>query len=459
MKHAAVYVRISSLKDDRGVSVERQIDECIKLALSHGFPIDPAYIYLDNGVSGKNLKRPAIQRLIAAIQANQISRLYVWDLSRLSRSVRDTEELLDLFAKHKVEFIAVNGFADISTPEGEMMTGFQAQLAQYWRKKTSKAIRDYYATLRADNIYLGRRPPFGLVVSGNGKQRKLSPHPETFPIVRAFLEMYADELAFAHVRGAELLVSSGLLWRDAKGNPRRPKPIDLQRVILLLPLYLPFLPVSLARRVQNVRAKRKNHKENSNVRRFGSLLRRVIACAHCESKLWMHRSDQWTFSYRHPFTDCAYAGKTISHTKPDEFVLDRLADLDKLSQADRAAIRAFLVAPAADPFVAQRAERQRIQNQLDKLVDEWLEVGLTPEQFRNKRDKLQERLTQTPAPPDPPSGMDEETADALMANLYASVAHQAATDAEIGNRIIAALFRQVTYNFQTKEITAHYTWE
>jgi site-specific DNA recombinase len=241
MSNAALYARISSLKDDKGVSVERQLDECIRLAKSHGYTIAPEHIYIDNGKSGKNLKRPAIQALLKAIESGAVSHLFIWDIARLSRSVRDTDILLELLGKHKVELFTVSGFSDVTTPEGELLTGFQAQMAQYWRRKTSKSVKDHYAYLRSQGVYLGRRAPFGLVLVGNGKTRRVEPHPDQFPAVVAFFEMYASGEAFASQRGTRLLFERGHLWQDRHGNRFKVTPSHLKKLLANVPLFLPRL--------------------------------------------------------------------------------------------------------------------------------------------------------------------------------------------------------------------------
>lgn len=459
MSQAALYARISSLKDDKGVSIERQIDECLKLAKSHGFDVAKEWHFIDNGRSGKNLKRPAVQRLIQAIQQGRVTHLFGWDIARLSRSVSDTAYLLELFTKHGVTFLLVNGFSDTTTPEGELLTGFQAQMAQYWRKKVSKEIRGHYNHLRAAGVYLGRKPPFGLRLVGNGKQRHIIPDPETFPVVLAFLKLYASEKAFAHIRGAALLTADGLLWRTRQGIPRPVTPPDLQRLIRNLDLYLPHLPPTLAKQAARVRDKRRNHKENSNVRKHDCLLRRIITCETCGEKLWMETPERGRFSYRHSYRGCAYRGKTISARFVESIVLARLSELEQMTAKDRAKLRQQMLTPPADPFYAQRLDRLRIQNQMEKLVDEWLEVGLTPAQFHKKQNMLQSRLAALPAPPPPPQARSPQEVDTILSNLSANLVKRIRANVSAGNLYLALLFSSVTFHFGTRKVTSKFVWE
>jgi site-specific DNA recombinase len=46
-------------------------------------------VYTDAGVSAGSLKRPELQRLLAAVRANEIASVYVSKLDRLSRNLAD----------------------------------------------------------------------------------------------------------------------------------------------------------------------------------------------------------------------------------------------------------------------------------------------------------------------------------------------------------------------------------
>ena len=71
--------------------------------------------YDDGGYSGSNLDRPALQRLLADIEAGQIDCVVTHRVDRLSRSLLDFAKLMEAFERHQVAFdkqVAVEQEAD-----------------------------------------------------------------------------------------------------------------------------------------------------------------------------------------------------------------------------------------------------------------------------------------------------------------------------------------------------------
>jgi putative integrase len=64
---------------------------------------------MDPRFSGKNLERPAIQKLIKDCESGKIDMVLVFKLDRLSRSQKDTLFLIEeVFNKNNVGFIGVS---------------------------------------------------------------------------------------------------------------------------------------------------------------------------------------------------------------------------------------------------------------------------------------------------------------------------------------------------------------
>ncbi len=58
--------------------------------------------YDDGGFTGANVDRPAFQRLLADVEAGKVDVVATYKLDRLSRSLLDFTQLLDLFRRHGV---------------------------------------------------------------------------------------------------------------------------------------------------------------------------------------------------------------------------------------------------------------------------------------------------------------------------------------------------------------------
>ena len=71
--------------------------------------------YDDGGYTGGNMDRPALTRLLRAVEAGELDCVVVYKVDRLSRSLLDFTRMLSLFEKHKVSFVAVTQQFNTST--------------------------------------------------------------------------------------------------------------------------------------------------------------------------------------------------------------------------------------------------------------------------------------------------------------------------------------------------------
>ncbi len=97
-------------------------------------------IYADEGLSAKDTRRPAFQRMMRDIRQGKINLILVTDLSRLSRNILDFCLLLEDLRKNSAKFLSIKEQFDTSTPAGEMMVFNMINLAQFERKQTSERV-------------------------------------------------------------------------------------------------------------------------------------------------------------------------------------------------------------------------------------------------------------------------------------------------------------------------------
>src|SRR5579862_7935208 len=76
--------------------------------------------YDDGGCSGANIDRPALQQLLADIQAGQIDSVVIYKVDRLSRSLFDFARLMEIFERHGVSFVSVTQQLNSRTPMGRL---------------------------------------------------------------------------------------------------------------------------------------------------------------------------------------------------------------------------------------------------------------------------------------------------------------------------------------------------
>jgi site-specific DNA recombinase len=135
---AAIYIRVSTQEQVENYSLESQQERLEAFCKSKGWDVHDTYI--DPGVSGATLERPALQRLLSDL--NKIDVVLVYKLDRLSRSQRDTLTLIEEhFLKNNVDFVSITETLDTSTPFGKAMIGILSVFAQLERETIAERMR------------------------------------------------------------------------------------------------------------------------------------------------------------------------------------------------------------------------------------------------------------------------------------------------------------------------------
>lgn len=150
----AIYARQSVDKKD-SISIETQIEACKRC-------VDGEYrVYSDKGFSGKNLDRPQFRQLLKEIKSGEINKLVVYKLDRISRSLNDFSNLMEVFRKYGVEFASTVETFDTSTAIGRAMLGIIMVFAELERENILQRVKDNYYARGEKGLYLGGVPIFG----------------------------------------------------------------------------------------------------------------------------------------------------------------------------------------------------------------------------------------------------------------------------------------------------------
>lgn len=136
----ALYPRVSTQEQaTNGFSMDEQIERMRKYCEAMGWTVYK--VYPDAGFSGANTDRPALQRMIKDIKAGKIDKVLVYKLDRLSRSQKDTLELIeDVFLENNTDFVSMSENFDTSTPFGRAMIGILAVFAQLEREQIKERM-------------------------------------------------------------------------------------------------------------------------------------------------------------------------------------------------------------------------------------------------------------------------------------------------------------------------------
>ncbi len=190
-RRCAVYTRKSSEEglDQEFNSLHAQREACeafIASQKAEGWvPIGDRYD--DGGFSGGTLDRPALQRLIASIEAGLIDVVVVYKIDRLSRSLMDFAKLVEVFDRHNVTFVSVTQSFNTTTSMGRLTLNILLSFAQFEREVIGERIRDKFAASRKKGMWMGGHPPLGYDVT----DRKLVVNEAEAATVRMIFERFA----------------------------------------------------------------------------------------------------------------------------------------------------------------------------------------------------------------------------------------------------------------------------
>lgn len=216
---AGLYARVSTDIQLDGYSIDAQKEFLLNYAKAKEFT-EYEY-YVDGGYSGKDLERPAIQKLIRDVKEHKIDCVIVFKLDRISRSQKDTLYLIEeVFNKYNVGFVSVRENFDTTTPFGKAMVGVLSIFAQLEREtileRTKIGIQK-----RAENGYWkgGGKDPFPYSYDKN--TGTLIPVPEQVELLHKMINLYLNGYSFVKISNIvgmdESMVEKRILSRRTLG--------------------------------------------------------------------------------------------------------------------------------------------------------------------------------------------------------------------------------------------------
>lgn len=180
------YIRVSTDKQaDKGLSLDDQRARIAAYAVAMGW--DVSEVIVDAGASAKTLKRPGITKLLDAIRRDEVQRVVIVKLDRLTRSTRDLDEVLDLCQKHDVSLVSLTESLDTKSATGLFFVGMLAQISQWERGIISERTRDALEFRRRSGKVYSRCTPFGYRRDGDRLVRDDAQH-EALTVAKAMHE-------------------------------------------------------------------------------------------------------------------------------------------------------------------------------------------------------------------------------------------------------------------------------
>ena len=198
---AAFYARVSSEQQAVAHTIESQISALTERARSDGAPVPPERQFVDDGISGATLVRPALDRLRDLAAVGAIDRIYVHSPDRLARNYAYQVLLLDEWRRANVELVFLNRPLGQS-PEDDLLLQMQGIIAEYERAKfmeRSRRGKRHAAQSGSLNVMSGA--PFGyryISIREGGGQARFEPNAEQARIVQQIFSWIGRDRCSLH---------------------------------------------------------------------------------------------------------------------------------------------------------------------------------------------------------------------------------------------------------------------
>ena len=152
MKAVAVYMRVSSLDQVKGLQSQRRAlkDYCINQGFTN-------IVWYKDRLSGKDTNRPAFKKLQRDIFSGKIHTVIAWKLDRLSRSLKDGLCILLDWLRKDIRIIAINQQIDFNGATGNMVLTILIAVAEMERENIRENTKRGLANAKAKGIKLGRK--------------------------------------------------------------------------------------------------------------------------------------------------------------------------------------------------------------------------------------------------------------------------------------------------------------
>ena len=421
---AVTYQRVSTKEQaskggrDEGFSIPAQREANAKKAASLEARVVAEFV--DAGESARSANRPDLQRMLEYVESHQVTYCIVHKVDRLARNRLDDVEIHRRLVEAGVTLVSATENID-ETPSGTLLHGIMSSIAEFYSKnlasEVTKGLNQKFATggtpMRAPIGYLNVRKK-----DEQGREyRTVDIDPERAPLIQWVFEQYAtgdrtvvDLLAEVTARGLTTVPT-----------PNRPSgPVARSGFFRMLrnPYYIgivrykgaeqpgahePLIDIDIWEQVQRLLDSRKIASERR--RTHDHYLKGTLFCGSCGSRMQLDFPANKQ-GIRYAYYVCSgRASKRKNCTRravpvgvAEQLVADCYQDI-AITEAEYADLAAQVEA-AFDERLASRstelaeltANRQRLQNESDKLLAAHFADAIDLETLKRHQDRIRTGL-------------------------------------------------------------------
>jgi DNA invertase Pin-like site-specific DNA recombinase len=152
-KKTACYARVST--DFQTGGMESQVR--VLRTYCEQNKITNVEFFTDEGISGTKSSRPALDRMMAAVERDEITSVVVYSFSRFARSTTHLLAALTKFKAKGVHFTSISERIDTNTAIGVAIFSILASIAQLERDLIADRVKIGLANARAKGKLIGRK--------------------------------------------------------------------------------------------------------------------------------------------------------------------------------------------------------------------------------------------------------------------------------------------------------------
>ena len=194
-KVAGIYIRVSTEDQAReGFSLGEQEEKLKQLCDYKGYEVYK--VYCDAGISAKDMEhRPKFQEMLKDMKDGKNNYIVAYKLDRVTRTVRDLEELISLLEKYNTYLVCDRDDVNTSTANGRFFVRMLTVLSQLEIEIVSERTK-FGLNGAIKSGHLPGQVALGFKKDGN---RKTIIDPATAPIVKRVFDLYLQGKTFLQI--------------------------------------------------------------------------------------------------------------------------------------------------------------------------------------------------------------------------------------------------------------------
>ncbi len=225
--NVGIYVRLSQedMRTGESLSVENQKMILTKYVKEQGWNI--YNIYVDDGYTGTDFNRPAVQQLLEDAKTGKINLIIVKDLSRFGRNYIQIGQYIDyIFPSYNIRFIALNDNVDTANKDTSAMDMMPiVNLFNEWHSaSTSKKIKSVFEASAKAGRYKTSFAAYGYTKADDSNHTPVI-DPEAAEVVRRIFTLRSQGLSARHIadvlNSENIMIPSDYIYaKIGKPNPK-----------------------------------------------------------------------------------------------------------------------------------------------------------------------------------------------------------------------------------------------